>query len=261
MMKTGMMLGLICSLMLSAVAFAQEEEKEEMTKEAWETAMQEAKATRDRLKTEIDSLDREIARLKTRDAQLAEDIRKGNEELATLLGESQKKEFERRLDRIEAMLDELAQLKGEDLSDRESDLNDIGMSIGDARAQRLAQLQEYRERLEKQRQRLDEMRGLIAELKAEKEEVVVGTWAKDRACLWNIAKKQAVYGDATLWAKIWQANTATISNPDILKPGQRLKVPKKAPLTSQELAALREYHNERGTPQSQFAESTDDENK
>lgn len=258
MKKIGMVLGLICSMLLSTVALAQEEVKQEMTKEAWEKAMQEAKTTRDRLKTEIDSLDKEIAQLKTRDAQLAEDIRKGNEELATLLGESQKKDFERRLDRIEAMLDELAQLKGQDLSDRESDLNDVGLSIGDARAQRLAQLQEYRERLEKQQQRLDEMRGLIAELKAEKEEVVVGTWAEDRACLWNIAKKQAVYGDATLWAKLWQANTNTIANPDIIKPGQRLKVPKKAPLTSQELAALREYHNERGTQQPQYAESTDE---
>ncbi|MBI2427356.1 MAG: LysM peptidoglycan-binding domain-containing protein [Ignavibacteriales bacterium] len=258
MMKIGMMLGLICSLLVSTLAIAQEEEKQEMTKDAWEKAMQEAKATRDQLKTEIDSLDKEIAQLKTRDAQLADDIRKGNEELATLLGESQKKDFEQRLDRIEAMLDDLAKLTGQDLSDREGDLNDVGTSIGDARAQRLAQLQEYRERLEKQQQRLDDMRGLIAELKAEKEEVVVGTWAEDRACLWNIAKKAAVYGDATLWAKLWQANTNTISNPDILKPGQRLKVPKKAPLTSQEIAALREYHNERAAEQPQYAESTDD---
>lgn len=260
MKNIGMMLGLICSLLLSTVAIAQEE-KQEMTKDAWEKAMQEARATRDILKTEIDSLDKEIAQLKMRDAQLAEDIRKGNEELAALLGESQKKDFERRLDRIEAMLDELAALKGQSLSDREADLNDVGSSISDARAQRLAQLQEYRERLEKQQRRLDDMRSLIAELKTEKEEIVVGTWTQDRACLWNIAKKQSVYGDATLWAKLWQANTATISNPDILKPGQRLKVPKKAPLTSQELAALREYHNERDTQQPQYAESTDDENK
>jgi uncharacterized protein YidB (DUF937 family) len=39
----------------------------------------------------------------------------------------------------------------------------------------------------------------------------------------KIAKK--LYGDATLWRKIFDANTDQIKNPDLIHPGQVLKIP------------------------------------
>jgi len=51
----------------------------------------------------------------------------------------------------------------------------------------------------------------------------VGTWAKDRACLWNIAKK--LYGNAWLWKKIFNTNKNKIKNPDLIYPGQKLIIP------------------------------------
>lgn len=52
-----------------------------------------------------------------------------------------------------------------------------------------------------------------------------------------------VYGDARLWPKIWVANRATLPDPDIIKPGQVLHIPARAPLTEQERKALEEYRD------------------
>jgi len=41
----------------------------------------------------------------------------------------------------------------------------------------------------------------------------------------KIAKK--FYGNASAWNKIFQANKDTISNPDLIRPGQVLRIPAK----------------------------------
>jgi nucleoid-associated protein YgaU len=69
----------------------------------------------------------------------------------------------------------------------------------------------------------------------------VGTWAVNRDCLWNIAKKPKIYDNAFLWPKIWQGNRDQIKNPDVIHPGQKLKIPPKAGLTKEENKALKSY--------------------
>src|SRR5206468_3041713 len=54
----------------------------------------------------------------------------------------------------------------------------------------------------------------------------VGTWRKDRDCLWNIAKKPEIYNDPFAWPKIWHSNMDQIKNPDIIKPGWQLTIAK-----------------------------------
>jgi nucleoid-associated protein YgaU len=56
----------------------------------------------------------------------------------------------------------------------------------------------------------------------------VGTWRKDRDCLWNIAKKPEIYNDPFAWPKIWHANSDQIKNPDLIYPGQQLSILKTA---------------------------------
>jgi ribosomal protein L16 Arg81 hydroxylase len=59
----------------------------------------------------------------------------------------------------------------------------------------------------------------------------VGTWRKDRDCLWNIAKKPDIYNDPFAWPKIWHANSDSIKNPDLIYPGQQLTILKTAVTT------------------------------
>lgn len=45
----------------------------------------------------------------------------------------------------------------------------------------------------------------------------------DGDSLSKIAKRH--YGDAKKWRRIYEANRAVISNPDLIHPGQRLQIP------------------------------------
>ena len=44
--------------------------------------------------------------------------------------------------------------------------------------------------------------------------------------LWKIAKKQEIYGNPRLWIKIFNANMDRIKNPNVIFPGQLLKIPR-----------------------------------
>jgi nucleoid-associated protein YgaU len=46
-------------------------------------------------------------------------------------------------------------------------------------------------------------------------------------CLWKIAARKDVYGDGSKWPKIYNANKKVIGkNPNLIKPGQKLVIPK-----------------------------------
>jgi nucleoid-associated protein YgaU len=44
--------------------------------------------------------------------------------------------------------------------------------------------------------------------------------------LWRIAGKKEIYNNPKEWKKIYEANKDQIKNPDLIYPGQNLKIPK-----------------------------------
>lgn len=54
----------------------------------------------------------------------------------------------------------------------------------------------------------------------------VGTWESSKDCLWNIAAKKSIYNDPWKWKKIYMANKDQIKDPDMIFPGQILKIPR-----------------------------------
>ncbi len=44
--------------------------------------------------------------------------------------------------------------------------------------------------------------------------------------LWRIAGYWEIYGNSTMWSRIYEANQAEISNPDVIQPGQILTIPR-----------------------------------
>ena len=244
--------GMIALFFLINFSAAQEAATQEMTKDAWNQAMQEATVKRDQLRKDIENLDKEIARLKERDAQLAAETQKEEAELTALFAEA--KAFEERLKSIEATIAELEQLSKRQLARRAKDLDTVQSLLAEAWANQLAERPLYKGQLDALQQRFDKLRPPTAQQQSGTAgEVVVGTWAEDRACLWNIAKDQSVYGDPALWVKLWQGNKEKISDPDVLHPGQRLRVPAKAPLTVEEKTARDQYYSRK------FAQSTQEE--
>ena len=49
--------------------------------------------------------------------------------------------------------------------------------------------------------------------------------ANPAECLWRIAQKPQFYGNGRLWRRIYQANSDRIRNPNLIYPGQRLRIP------------------------------------
>ncbi|NLI97864.1 LysM peptidoglycan-binding domain-containing protein [bacterium] len=45
-------------------------------------------------------------------------------------------------------------------------------------------------------------------------------------CLWKIANSVAVYGNASKWPQIYEANKDQIRDPDLIYPNQVFKIPR-----------------------------------
>lgn len=215
---------------------------QEMTKEEWQKQIQENTAKRDQLKSRLAALQTDVEKLKQQDSDKALALRKCEDEIMAMVGATNEtvRSFENEFERLNRRLDELARLSNQDLWSRAKELDDLRAATNDARENKMSAIPEYYDRLQDQLNRLEGLRkSLDAAMMAMT--YTVGTWAKDRDCLWNIAKKPTIYDNAFLWPKIWQGNRDQIKNPDIIYPGQKLKVPPKAELTAEENSAVKNY--------------------
>ena len=127
---------------------------------------------------------------------------------------------------------------------RRAELDSLQNWINETQKNPTSAIQKNQERLKAEQSRLDVLKKTLADIVASGEMTptyTVGTWAKDRDCLWNIAKKPKIYDNPFLWPKIWQGNRDQIKNPDVIHKGQKLKIPQKADLTKEEKSAVRKY--------------------
>jgi nucleoid-associated protein YgaU len=236
-----LLMSFVCSFALVASA-------QQMTKDQWQQAMREATVKRDAMLNEVNQLQADIVKLKTDDATLTQQIGKCQQELMALLGTTSEKEKEYAafLDRIDIYLNDLARSSNQDLFMRRAELDTVQSMINRAKGDKLSFLPENAQRIQEEQARLDMLRDSLNKMVAENGQVyTVGTWAKNRDCLWNIAKKPKIYDNAFLWPKIWQENRDQIKNPDVIRTGEKLRIPTKAPLSTQEKDAMRSYWHQK----------------
>jgi nucleoid-associated protein YgaU len=217
--------------------------QQELTKEDWQKQVTEMTSKRADLKNKLDGLQKEVADLQKQDADKAQALKQCQDDIAALHGQ-QEAPFLAKLDAIDARLNELSRLSNQELWTRKAELDTVQNWINNAQKDPISAMQKYQDRLKDQQNRLDALKKTLAQVVASGEAVPtykVGTWAKDRDCLWNIAKKPKIYDNPFLWPKIWQGNRDQIKNPDVIQPGQKLKIPPKADLTKEENRALRSY--------------------
>lgn len=235
---TGIVSGVAAALLFAGTLSAQPQ-----TKEEWQKAMQSTTAKRDSLKKVVTDLETTLTDLKAKDAAKAQELAALRQQLLDALGkdEAALKEFLAGLDRIDAYLDELSRLSNQQLWERKAELDSVQNMINRAMESKAARIPANKQRLDGQQQRLDALKQTVATMKPPEQTYTVGTWARDRDCLWNIAKKPAIYDNPFLWPKIWAGNRDQIRNPDIIHPGQVLKVPQKAELTREENRMVNSY--------------------
>ncbi|HTP79574.1 MAG TPA: hypothetical protein VMM57_04135 [Bacteroidota bacterium] len=216
---------------------------QEMSKEEWQKQITDLTTQRNDLKNKLTTLQGEVAALQKEDADKAAALKKCQDEMAAMVG-GMEAPFAALLDKIDASINELSRLSNQDLWARRAELDSVQTWLDAAKKNALSVLPKYSSRISDEQGRLDALKKSlqqIAESGSEMRVYTVGTWARDRDCLWNIAKKPKIYANAFLWPKIWQGNRDEIKNPDLIYKGQRLKIPPKAELTAHERSALRSY--------------------
>lgn len=190
------------------------------------------------LQARLDGVKGEISKLNGSLASEIQALKKCNEDIATLIGASDADiaAFRERLGRLEARVRDMQRLSDDELADRRNDVIMLHRDINALRRERISVMPEFYSRAAKLG---TDVLGLYREKKIRG--YVVGTWAENRDCLWNIAKRPEIYNDPFMWPKIWQANTEMIRNPDVIRSGWTLTVPPPGPLTNDEMKSERRY--------------------
>lgn len=197
----------------------------------WEQKVKELQDRLNALNTSIGSLNKNLT-----DANAS--LQSSNDEIAQLLNATQRQieEFGQRLGVLEGKTRSMKGMNDAQLAEKYEDVRSLENDLNKMRSEKIALYPPYFNRI-------IELARDIRSLYRTKptKDYVVGTWADDRDCLWNIAGKAEIYNDALLWPKVWQANTEIIRNPDVIFPGQRLTLPVAAAKTSDEMKAERAY--------------------
>jgi len=237
-LKNRIQLAAVLLVIVSVCALSQE-----MSKEEWQRQVASTTATRDSLKKSLAAAQDEVAGLKKQDADKADAVKKCADELAAMVG-SQEAPFEALLSKVENLVNELSRLSNQELWARRAEVDSAQSWLDTAKKNPLSAMDKYAKRVQDDQGKIDALKNTIQTTLAEAEAnktYTVGTWARDRDCLWNIAKKPKIYDNAFLWPKIWQGNRDQIKNPDVIYKGQKLRIPEKGELTRAEKSALRSY--------------------
>jgi hypothetical protein len=197
----------------------------------WEQKVKELQDRLNALNTSIGSLNKNLT-----DANAS--LQSSNDEIAQLLNATQRQieEFGQRLGVLEGKTRSMKGMNDAQLAEKYEDVRSLENELNKMRSEKIALYPSYFNRI------IDLARDIRSLYRTKPtKDYVVGTWADDRDCLWNIAGKAEIYNDALLWPKVWQANTEIIRNPDVIFPGQRLTLPVAAAKTSDEMKAERAY--------------------
>ena len=197
----------------------------------WESRIKELQARLNSLNNAISTLNQTLT---TENANL----QSSKDDIAKLLDATQKQleEFGQRLGVLEGKVRAMKGFNDAQLIERQEELKSLENDLNKLRSEKIALYPPYFNRI------VELAREIRSMYRAKQtKDYVVGTWADDRDCLWNIAGKAEIYNDPFLWPKVWQANTEVIRNPDVIYPGQRLTLPASAPKTADEIKAERSY--------------------
>ncbi|MEO5929328.1 MAG: LysM peptidoglycan-binding domain-containing protein [Candidatus Kapaibacterium sp.] len=212
---------------------------QDLTKAEAEVRITEFTNRTNALQSELDALNTEVGNLNSKMTQLANDAQKCRDAIYALVGatEADVRNFRERLGRIENRVREIGGMGDDRLPAMRGELDSLERQLNGMRGEKIAVLPEFYNKIIDIAKQINDIRGRM-----KTSTYTVGTWAKDRDCLWNIAGKETIYNDPFMWPKIWQANTEQIRNPDIIYPGQVLNIPPAGPKNDAELKAERLYY-------------------
>jgi len=217
--------------------------QEKMTKDEWQAQMTTAKNRIAELTTQIDKLTSDKSALTAQSTKLDADVRACEDALYALLGitRADAEAFEKELSDMEKRVDDLQKMSDEDLATHRDEIERMDARLKEMMGHKMAMIPRYKTRISSLQ---DRVAGLLKSINKEKT-YTVGTWSRDRDCLWNIAKKKDVYANAWMWPKIWQGNRDKIKDPDVIKPRWVLKIPEGSELNKEEKSSANRYYRKK----------------
>jgi nucleoid-associated protein YgaU len=237
MKLTTMLTLLLAVLLIVSVGAAQEK----MTKDQWQQQINDLTAQRNDLSAKVKSLTDQVTSMQTQSAKLDDDYKKCLDDLYALVGSNtdEAAAYRSQIEAAENQANELSKLSDADLVARSADVEALANTVKTLRANKLNLIPEFYDRLAKLE---DQVKSLQSTLAGQVKIYTVGTWQHDRDCLWNISKKKDIYNNAWMWPKIWQGNRDQIKDPDVIKKGWKLKIPKAGEMTAEEKSAAKKYY-------------------
>jgi hypothetical protein len=231
----------LAALLVVGVSVAQEK----YTKDQWQQDLNSYTTQRSDLNTKVKAVTDQITTLTQQSSKLDEDWTKCIDDLYALVGSNRQAAdaFRSDIDATENTANELSRLSDADLMARSADVDALAAKTKGLWDNKLSLIPEFYDRLTALN---DKVKALQTTLSNQVKIYSVGTWARNRDCLWNISKKPDIYSNAWMWPKIWQGNRDQIKDPDVIHPGQKLKIPQGKELTSDEKSAARKYYARKG---------------
>jgi hypothetical protein len=225
---------------LSTVAMAQEE----MNKEQWQAEMNRLTQEVNALKARQTESTAQLGTLQEQSTKLDADIQKCMDELYALVGSNaaEAEAYRQQVTDAENDANGLLRLSDAELLARSGEVDALDATVKKLWENKLSLIPEFWDRLTALNEKVASLKNSIA---GSGKVYTVGTWSRNRDCLWNISKKRDIYDNAWLWPKIWQGNRDQIRDPDIISPGQKLKIPPKGELTPGEKSAANSYYRKR----------------
>lgn len=220
-------------------------QEEEMTAEEWQAEMNRYTQMRDETSATVNATKAQNESLKAQSMTMEESIKKCQDELYALVGSNatEAAAYRAEIGEAEARADGLMRLSDADLMARSAEVDALEADVKTLHENRLNVIPEFYDRLAALDEKIASMRNTLA---GSAKVYTVGTWSRDRDCLWNISKKKDIYDNAWMWPKIWQGNRDQIKDPDIIHTGQKLKIPAAGPMTSEEKSAANSYYSRKG---------------
>lgn len=220
-MKKTAILSIVALLAFSASAFAQERKVEFSD---WEKQIKAADSTLNVLKAKEAACKEDGKNLKAKLEQTKANTAKTEEEILGLVEATKdsKAAYSKELDAIENRIKQLAALSNDELFARRAELDVVEADLNKLRMNKLSLLSENSRRIEGMVSQIDKLR----KVQPTTQTYTVGTWSKDRDCLWNIAKKKTIYDNPFKWPSLYNANKDKIKDPNLIYPGQILSIPK-----------------------------------
>jgi nucleoid-associated protein YgaU len=217
---------------------------QEMTKDQWQQEIAKYTAMRNDLSAKAKALGNDVIGMNAQSTQLDADYQKCMDALYALVGSDASKAdaYRSDIESAENKANELSRLSDADLLARSDDVDALAGTVKGLWENKLSLIPEFWDRLTALN---DKVKSLQATLANQVKVYTVGTWAKNRDCLWNISKKKEIYDNAWLWPKIWQGNRDQIKDPDVIHQGQKLKIPKGNELNTEEKTAAKRYYARR----------------